>query len=62
MALDESKDTDTTLTLDNFTLTADSELLKSSGGVKVDYSDGPFRKGFIIKSLTQQECGSGCSC
>ncbi len=60
MALDEPKDTDTIIALEKFKLAADKDLLSSTGGVKVDYLTGPFRKGFSIKS-GKDNCG-GCSC
>jgi Fe-S cluster assembly iron-binding protein IscA len=60
MALDEPKENDEIIKYSGFSVAADKELLKQTGGVKVDYLSGPFRKGFSIKSQ-KDTCGS-CSC
>lgn len=50
MALDEPRDNDKVQQEEGFRLVVEEELLKSSGGLTMEYSDGFFRKGFQIKS------------
>ena len=61
MALDEPRDDDEVLEQETFTLVADRKLVDESGGVKVDYLTGPFRKGFQIQPI-KSACGSCDSC
>lgn len=63
MALDEPKEDDEVVQAKGFTLIASKTLLEDQGGITLDYTDGPFRKGFQIKGNKPQEgCASGCSC
>ena len=64
MALDEPSDKDQIQVEAGFRMIIEKNLLRQSGGVTVDYLNGPMRKGFNVKATSQGGCsteGSGCS-
>jgi Fe-S cluster assembly iron-binding protein IscA len=63
MALDEPKEADLLVQEEGFRLVVDKRLLEETGGLKIDYLTGVFRKGFQIAPMkSESSCGSGCSC
>ncbi len=65
MVLDEPKETDDQTEFDGVTYLIDKNLSAMSGGVKVDYVDQGYARGFVLTSnndLGGGGCGSGCSC
>ena len=64
LALDESKENDTTYDHDGFTLVVDEGLMKTCGDIKIDFIDDGPRSGFSIQSTMPVGgggCGSSCS-
>lgn len=67
LVLDEPRETDNTVELEGVTYLIDKELDESTGGVKVDYVDQGYAKGFVISSTNElgggnSGCGTSCSC
>ena len=58
LALDESKDGDEKIKVDEFNFVIESELSNNYGKFTVDYSDNWLRRGF---NVTPDRAGGGCS-
>jgi Fe-S cluster assembly iron-binding protein IscA len=59
LALDEPKTNDERIDADGLTFVATgevAEVLRSFGGVSIDYVDGPFKKGFSLALREQGAC------
>jgi iron-sulfur cluster assembly protein len=67
MALDEPKQEDLVLEREGYRLVFDPEMtgvIRSKGGLKIDYVDQPDQKGFrVVLADAAEGCGTGgCSC
>ena len=62
MALDEPREGDRVVQEEGFRLVVDGRLLDDSGGLRIDYLTGVFRKGFQISPIKSACAASGCSC
>lgn len=62
MVLDEPKETDEKSELDGVTYLIDKDLNEMSGGVKVDYVDQGYAKGFVLSSNNDLSGGASSSC
>ena len=63
LTLDESTDKDDTVQLEGFSVIAEKKLLNEMSGVEIDYREGPYGGGFVVRPGAKGEsnCG-GCSC
>lgn len=63
LKLDNMKnEDDVELRSNGIKLFIDQNIQKSLDGVKIDFIDNEYGKGFIIKNPNAPECRSGCSC
>lgn len=67
LVLDEPRDNDTKIEVEGVNYLIDKDLEDRSGGVKVDYVDQGYAKGFVLSATNDlgggaSGCGTSCSC
>ena len=66
LALDEPKENDESYDNSELTFVVENELMKTCGGIKIDYHEDGYKSGFAISSSIPIDgggggCGSSCS-
>ncbi len=62
MALDESKDDDTVVEQGQIKFVMDAQtndILNQSGGLTIDYVNESYRRGYMLRLGTTEDCSSG---
>ena len=62
MALDEPKEEDDVLDNNGITFVMDTQtadILRQSGGLTIDYVDESYRRGYMLKLGSANDCSSG---